>query len=72
MKAALLLISGDGELEKGWNRLLGIRRGLPSVSGIGVDSRPPGVRNSIGSFFTVCPCWPNDEAALFPSPFCTG
>jgi len=65
MKAALCLISGEGELEKGWNKLFGNSRGLPSVSGTGVDSKPPGVLYSIGSLFAVCP---KDEAALLPNP----
>jgi hypothetical protein len=67
INAALLLISGEGELESGWKRLFGINNGLPSVSGIGVDSSPPGLRYSGGSFLTVCPCpKPNEDAALLP------
>ena len=69
MNAARCLISGDGELENGWNRLLGINSGLPSVSGRGVDSKPPGLRYSSGSFLTVCPCCLNDEASLLPNVF---
>lgn len=70
MNAALRLISGEGELEKGWKRLFGIKRGLPSTSGAGVDSRPPGVRNSNGSFLTFCPCPPRDDTALLPIDLC--
>jgi hypothetical protein len=69
MNAALRLISGDGEVENGWKRLFGRSSGLPSVSGIGVDSKPPGLRYSGGSFLTVCPCCPSEEAALLPIDF---
>jgi hypothetical protein len=34
-----------------------------------VDSNPPGVGYSGGSFLTNCPCWPNDEAALLLDNF---
>ena len=58
MKAALRRISGDGESEKEWKRLLGCNRGRPLTSGIGVLSRPGGVRISGGSFLTYWPCDP--------------
>lgn len=69
MKAALRLISGDGELEKGWNRLFGSSKGRPEVSGTVVDARPDGLRTSGGSGLTVCPCWPLVDADLLPGSF---
>jgi hypothetical protein len=72
MKAARRLISGEGELENGWNRLFGSNNGLPSVFGRGVDSNLPGLRNSGGSFLTVCPCGPNEEAILFSTTLRAG
>lgn len=68
INAARLLISGDGELDNGWKRLLGINNGRPSLCGTGVDSSPSGLRYSGGSFLAVCPCCPNpsEEAALLP------
>jgi hypothetical protein len=56
MNAALRLISGEGELEKGWNRLFGSNKGRPEVSGAGVDARPGGLRTSGGSSLAACPC----------------
>ncbi len=67
MNAALRLISGDGELENGWKRLFGMRRGRPSVSGTGVDAKPAGLRNSGGSLLTVCPCGLRDDTARLPN-----
>jgi hypothetical protein len=66
MNAALRLTSGDGELEKGWNRLFGSNKGRPEVSGTGVDARPGGLRISGGSAFAVCPCWLLVDADLLP------
>ena len=40
MKAARRLISGEGEFEKGWKRLLGLRRRRLVVSGEEVDAGP--------------------------------
>ena len=64
MNAALRLISGEGELEKGWNRLFGSSRGRPAVSGTGVDARPRELWISGGSALAVCPCWPLVDADL--------
>lgn len=66
MNAALRLISGEGELEKGWNRLFGSNRGRPELSGTGVDVRPGGLRISGGSVLVVCPCWLLVDADLLP------
>lgn len=35
MNAARFLISGDGDFENGWKRLLGFNKGLPSISSTG-------------------------------------
>ena len=53
MKAARFRISGLGELEKEWKRLLGWRRALPETVGEGVEASPGGVRIAGGSFSTV-------------------
>jgi len=69
MKAALRLISGDGELENGWKRLFGIRSGLSSLPVTRVESNPPALRYPGTSFPMNCPSLPNEEAALLPDIF---
>ena len=49
MKAALRLISGEGESEKGWKRLLGSSRTFPEAVDEGVEASPGGVRDSSSS-----------------------
>lgn len=47
MKAARRRISGEGDFEKGWKRLFGVRRSRDSLSdGPGSYSRPGGLRYS--------------------------
>jgi hypothetical protein len=64
INAALRLISGDGELEKGWKRLLGSSRGRSDVSMLWVEARPGWDAISGDSFLTACPCCPNVDADL--------
>ncbi len=70
MNAALRLISGAGELEKGWKRLLGSRSGRSESSEAGVDATLEGVLIEGDPAFTVCPCCPTVDTHLLPISFC--
>ncbi len=56
MKAALLRISGEGESEKWWKRLLGCSSTFPETVGVGVSASPGVLRVTMGSSSRTCLC----------------
>jgi hypothetical protein len=62
MNAALLRISGEGDLESGWKRLFGCNRALPSDSSTGFEPEKSPV-----SFWTRGAAALNEELALRPA-----
>ncbi len=63
MNAARWRISGEGDFENGWNRLLAFNKGRPVTSGISAVERPVGVGSSIGSFLGTSPREVTEDAA---------